>query len=535
MAIVMVLILGIGLFWSFGQTDEDEKQAKSPTIVWVASSISKEIPLEVLTKEKNSSVENEKPTVTIYGSVVALVEEQVSLRGEAKDKDGEIVSYLWKEGDKILGSKDKLSVVLPIGEHTLTLRVKDNLGAVAKESITLDVYGKYTQKEFYRHEGCGCQSTTYTYYNEEGNISKTITQSDDNGVDIEEYTYDEEGHLISTRNKIYDEKGNISGDTTMVYDEFEHITERFGKELSYGPEGKERLVSFHTKSKYDKEHKFIVEESSSYNGKLNTIERRKYDKDGNNIKGVTERYKNGVLEGVSELTSIYNSKGNLLRETSEYIGDDGQNVVNYVSENIYNSDDKLLKTFTDNDGDGEIDSYYTYEYDSRGHLIKQFNDYGGENNTYTVYNEYDENGNQISRITQRGIDDGGRSVFYTYDEEGRQISSKRDDNGDGDVDNIDHTFYAQDGEIIREETDSDADGTVDSYTTYTDSGLVKESKYLDNLTTYIYDEETGKMLSEIGYSNDIEVKRVDYIYDDNGVLIKKVDDNGTVFYRLDTQ
>jgi thermitase len=66
--------------------------------------------------------------------------ELVLLNGSASsDPDGSVVSYQWLEGATVLATVASASVPLTIGTHTLTLRVTDNDGATATDTVVVFV------------------------------------------------------------------------------------------------------------------------------------------------------------------------------------------------------------------------------------------------------------------------------------------------------------------------------------------------------------------------------------------------------------
>jgi hypothetical protein len=66
--------------------------------------------------------------------------EIVILDGSASsDADGSIVSYEWRDGTAIIAVDASPSVSLAVGTHTLTLRVTDNHGANATDSVVVTV------------------------------------------------------------------------------------------------------------------------------------------------------------------------------------------------------------------------------------------------------------------------------------------------------------------------------------------------------------------------------------------------------------
>ena len=76
-------------------------------------------------------------TVTDTGGDGAEV---VILNGSASsDADGSIVGYEWREGTTVVAVGASPSVSLAVGTHTLTLRVTDNDGATATDSVVVTV------------------------------------------------------------------------------------------------------------------------------------------------------------------------------------------------------------------------------------------------------------------------------------------------------------------------------------------------------------------------------------------------------------
>jgi thermitase len=66
--------------------------------------------------------------------------ESLMLNGNAStDSDGTIVSYEWREGSAWVGGGQTPTVSLPLGTHTLTLRVIDNDGGVGTDTVVITV------------------------------------------------------------------------------------------------------------------------------------------------------------------------------------------------------------------------------------------------------------------------------------------------------------------------------------------------------------------------------------------------------------
>ena len=65
---------------------------------------------------------------------------QVTLNGSgSSDSDGNIVSYVWKEGSTQLGTGATLNVTLAVGSHTITLTVTDNGGLTGTDKVVITV------------------------------------------------------------------------------------------------------------------------------------------------------------------------------------------------------------------------------------------------------------------------------------------------------------------------------------------------------------------------------------------------------------
>ena len=528
--VAIAVVLGIILSWLFYPIEKVEKK-EPPLTVWKVDKFVDVPPkrMGVVNQEKNVSIVNKKPTVSVFGFIVATVGETLKFNSDAKDEDGNITAYLWREGEKILGSTDKLTFISATeGEHTITLRVTDNLGAKSEDSIIIDVYAKADKTEYSKHRSCGCQSRTYTYYNSEGNISKVIGQSDKNGIDIEKYKYDEDGHLIEKHHLNYYEKGKIESDITTLYNKFGNQIERFGKDTDYSVEGDTSpLVPMYKKLIYDEENR-LVQEISKKNGLVNGIENRVYNKRGNVEKEIYERYENGVLLKKDEYKKSYDANGNQIKYTQIEIFADGTSKLNSVEESTYNSENKLLTQQSDNDGDGTIDSSYLYEYDSENRVTKK--EYTNSEKEVRINSyEYDSSGNKISERRENGVDENSLTL-YDYNEQGKMYLSKIDSDGDGDFESITTNFYNKNGVKIKERKEEN--GVLKEEILYRDDGRFKESIRKDTYKKYIVDEESGKVLSLIESHYGKEM-RTDYIYDDSGKLIKKVDENGEVLYSVE--
>ena len=66
--------------------------------------------------------------------------ESVTLDGSASsDSDGTIASYEWSEGATVIGTGANPAVALGVGAHTITLKVTDDDGANATDTLSVTV------------------------------------------------------------------------------------------------------------------------------------------------------------------------------------------------------------------------------------------------------------------------------------------------------------------------------------------------------------------------------------------------------------
>ena len=397
-----------------------------PTKVWKVEELKVDTPKSH--KDKNSSIANKKPTVWIDGFSIMTVGDVMTLHSKAKDEDGNISSYLWQEEGKILGRKPELPLMLSTeGEHTITLRVTDNLGAIAKSSIDIDVFAPYDKKVFYKHRHCHCKSLTYSYFNDEGNLTKEITD-DKEGTTIKEFTYGDNGKLLSMHYKNYYDESNLEKESTTLYDKFGHEIEEFVEEKEYGELDDNKLVSFHSRHKYNEKGQ-MIESSMENNGVLNQIEKYVYDKDGNEQSFVYEDYKEGILNSRSIRLYSYDENGNLLSETSqEYDAEREITTVSDKEEYHYNDVQKILEKRVDDSEENRIKkASYDKEvlsnsniYNSDGKIVES--NRGGYNMRYI----YDEETGVLKHLLIK--EPSGQMSIKDYDESGELIKEV-DENG----------------------------------------------------------------------------------------------------------
>jgi len=128
---------------------------------------------------------NQAPTVNAGEDRTATINESIKLTANAKDSDGSISTYEWKEGDKLLATTASFEYrATTVGKHLLTLTVVDNDGAVTKDTLVIIVNetvidnndGKRLSKIVeYDSEGIKTSETLFFYEN--GRVIKWINES----------------------------------------------------------------------------------------------------------------------------------------------------------------------------------------------------------------------------------------------------------------------------------------------------------------------------------------------------------------------
>lgn len=69
----------------------------------------------------------------------------ITFDGQATDEDGDQLTFIWKKGEKVLGTGRNLDVDdLPVGKHTITLVVQDGKGGEVETTIQVEVTSSST-------------------------------------------------------------------------------------------------------------------------------------------------------------------------------------------------------------------------------------------------------------------------------------------------------------------------------------------------------------------------------------------------------
>jgi hypothetical protein len=82
------------------------------------------------------------PPIANAGEDQAVLEETiVTLSAKlSSDPDGEIESYEWSEDDTVFSLEVEVEKTFTLGEHTITLKIKDEMGATATDTIVVSIF-----------------------------------------------------------------------------------------------------------------------------------------------------------------------------------------------------------------------------------------------------------------------------------------------------------------------------------------------------------------------------------------------------------
>lgn len=99
--------------------------------------------------DKLNDSSNHAPIIDAGEDKIVIVNQTITLTGDATDSDGEIVSYEWRRGEDTL-SDNKSFNYLPtkIGVDTLTFIVTDDDGDSSKDTIKITVKTEEDNSDF---------------------------------------------------------------------------------------------------------------------------------------------------------------------------------------------------------------------------------------------------------------------------------------------------------------------------------------------------------------------------------------------------
>lgn len=227
-------------------------------------------------------------------------------------------------------------------------------------------------------------STTQSFaYDDFGNLIQIIHSNDD-GISIDEYTYDNKGDRIK---HVY----TYSNGNKRIYEWTYDIKGNLIKEVRTEPESSNilSLITMTTEYSYDENNRLIKKVSNaSYvmAGEFQYVYDYTYDMKGNLIKEICINSNYGS-KSIYDYT--YDVKGNLIKEV--YTND-----INYkeIRDYAYDSNGNLIKeVYTDSEGNKNI---YDYTYDANGNLIKEIDMF--DNGDKDIYEFIYDTNNNLSKV-----------------------------------------------------------------------------------------------------------------------------------------
>lgn len=161
-------------------------------------------------------------------------------------------------------------------------------------------------------------------------------------------------------------------------------------------------------------------------------------------------------------------------------------------------------TDTNKDGTANLTTLTTYN--EAGNALTQTTYVGGETISETTSMAYNNAGLIISKQTEYFDNDAVQATEnqeYAYDTNGNLISEAKDNNGDGQVDEIISYAYDANNTLLSIAYDDDADGSIDD--------IVYETTQISTL------DEQGKVIQLTYQDENGETSQIDYFtYDENG-------------------
>ncbi len=310
------------------------------------------------------------------------------------------------------------------------------------------------------------KSAANTYTEELNDYTLTVN---DGGyvinVNSVNYTYDNNGNIISVGNKYGDTVNVARNDNNII------VSDKTGRAYTLTLNDNKNIIS-------------VTDPAD------NSIQYT-YDSDNNLTKVVDQagviigqyEYKNGVLSKSMDKTVNYTADGRV----QSYVYDSGA-YLNYT----YDDENKTISTVS------SVETTSSQGFDD-ALLTVSSTDEDGKTTEYTYDNHY----RKLSETAD------GKTVTYSYDGNGRLISEVSND------ENAENTYYTYDsnGNVVRQQT-----GKTYTYSVYNDIGEVV-------LTASLKDGYSGE-IPEI-YNSDLTCfDTVNYTYD-NGMLTKTVDSKST--------
>lgn len=385
-------------------------------------------------------------------------------------------------------------------------------------------------------------TSTKTYYDGNGNVTKTAQQITSSTWKTTENTYDNMNRLETTRTGggaytqyEYDSVGNVTKTATGLDEPIDMSKADINGDyelVTYSYDFKNALTESHD----------ALGQRETYRTDLFGNVKSKTDRNGNIITAAYNPYGNILVQTVTQpngteetITNTYDILGNIKTMT------DSTGVTSYEYDSFSRltteSKGDIIKTYSydaaDNrtafslakNGTTVMDTSYTY--DKRNLLTKVTN--GSRTTSYT----YDANGNLLTDTTGADtttytynnanlatkVSNGLQSFQYNYDLEGKIKNCLENINGSS---YFDYYFYDNMGRLTSEETRAALkDYTYDKYGNITS---VKNSA-VGTTTTRTYDKNNRLMTETDG------TVQTEYCYDFNGNMIsKKINSGAAAIY-----
>lgn len=245
-----------------------------------------------------------------------------------------------------------------------------------QSSKTYDAQGKLLKQiDIFSSKNIGNYTNEYTY------------DYDANGYNTQ-VTYKQNGQIKKVTKKVYNAVGKLISETSSANDKatpLASLVSNNGENIQvfYAQDGVTELTK--EKTSFNKAGQLVKKEISTASGNLMMSETKSYDLQGN----ITQDVHFDAADKVTLTTDYeYDAKGNLLKDKTL------RNNITYAeTNNEYDLAGKLSKK-TRLNGKGQVDYYFTYEYDSQGNMSKENYFYNNQMISVRTF-EYDANGNKI--------------------------------------------------------------------------------------------------------------------------------------------
>ena len=318
-------------------------------------------------------------------------------------------NYFWRDGKKLLGVGDSISVMFAKGKHNIVVHIKTTEGREINVSKVITAWEYRKEAALYYSEKTGefthKRVSTYDY---QDNLIQV------KGKDfLKTYTYDKNGRELS-----------------MNYENYTHVS----YSRSYSSEYDENGNMINSES-LDADGKVVWRETGEYNDENETIS-YKMGEDDNSLEEIMgdDEY----IEEESELTEeptatddnekyVYDENNNLLKSEYSY----GE--MNFTNEMKYNENNQTIEEVrTTKDGNYTYETRYKYAYDKDGNVITLENEQHENGKIYCHYvttSTYNADGYVLTETNKVLSGDCSHDVYNlyvekSYDKDGNIIDMK---------------------------------------------------------------------------------------------------------------